>query len=337
MSGICTVVANDRARDIADAITERMTAPTEQSATIGLTETIALGRTWRGRLESERAPRTENGIAVIVEGEIFDDNGPMEDPCAVVMNHYQRNSLDRLAWLNGDFSAIIADPANRRMVLATDRMGSRPFFYWWRDGELAAATRLDALLADDRVPRRVSLRGIIELLSWQRTVADHTQYADICSLPGSSLLIFEDGRIRQERTRRLTWGSPDFTEREAGELLATALTRAAGRRLSDTVRHGLLLSGGLDSRLVLAAARAAGKTVSCVTAATHNNFEVKVAQACAKRAKMPFEYVPNPPDALADRLDPATVASHGTFAAPINLFGLWPDLAGRYDVLLSGH
>jgi len=338
MSGICIAGGTADAARRVEAMLGRMSGHGQKRGLSTPAPDLAVGRAYRGRLAAEGPPvQIDADLTVLVDGEIFTDDGPLAAPEEHLAALYRNGQADRFAWLNGSFAAIIVDRARRRVVLAGDRLGSRTLFIWHGDKGFAAASRLDALLADDRVPRRLSRQGLIELVALQRTVGDHTQYADVHALRAAELWTFEDGRAERRQTRRLAWSRPDFDEREGGERLAAAMRSATARRTADGVRHGLLLSGGLDARLVLAAARANDRTPSCITAGPFRNAEVAVAEATAERAGAPFRFVEVPPASLAGQLDPATTASDGLFGAPMNLLGMLPALATDHDVLLSGH
>lgn len=338
MSGICIAAGVPDASARVARMLARMCTYGQKHGIVEPGRELAGGRAFHGRLAAERAPTVgPGGVTVLLDGEIFDEDGPIGEPEARIADLYRSGQSDRIAWLNGSFSSIIVDHDKRRIVLASDRLASRPLFVWSDHTGLAAASRLDALLADDRVPRRLSVQGLMELVAMQRTVADHTQYADVRAMQAAELWTFSNGEMSRRHTRRLSWRRPDFDEREGAVRLAEALRRAVARRTADRVRHGLLLSGGLDARVVLAAARRLGRTPSCLTAGPFRNTEVAVAQATARRAGVPFRYFENPPSTLMDQIDPATVASDGLYAAPINLFGLLPEMACNHDVLLSGH
>ncbi len=338
MSGICIAVGAEDGRRRVEAMVAAMARYGQRTATLELEPGLACARAYHGRLAAERAPETDaDGITVLIDGEIFNQTGPLARPEEAVAELYRKDARGRLAHLNGSFSAIIHDPREERIVLAGDRLGSRPLFVWQEGSGLAAASRLDALLADDRVPRRLSLQGLVELVTYQRTMADHTQYADIHATSGAAVWSFTGGRLERRRSWRLAWRTPDFDEREGAERLTVALKNAARRCTADDARHGLLLSGGLDSRLVLAAARAAGHTPACLTAGALENQEIGIARRVARAAGAPFRFIPNPPEQLSGTLDAATDASHGLFSAPMNLFGLLPGIAREHDVVLSGH
>lgn len=338
MSGICLAAGASNSSACAAAMLACMARHGQERELLEPGHGFALGTARHARLPGDKPPRVGiAGLTVAVDGEIFDDKGPLDDPTAVIADHYRSNTLDRLAWLNGSFAAIVIDPAKSRIVLATDRLGSRTLFVWRRGRQLAVASRLDALLADERVPRRLSVQGLSELLSYQRTVLDHTQYADIRAMPSAQIWSAEGENWEERETRRLAWRASDFDQAEGAARLAEGMSRAVKRRTADNARHGLLLSGGLDARWVLAGARSAGHEVSCVTLASHDNLEVGIARRSAQLANMPFRFIENLPGMLSAHFDDATLASDGLFTAPLNLFGALPDISRTHDVLLSGH
>lgn len=338
MSGICLAVGAPDSSGCAAAMLACMARHGQETEFLELTSGTVVGTARHARLLGDKPlTRCDDGLTVAVDGEIFDENGPLGDPGSAIADHYRADSLDRLAWLNGSFAAIVVDSVKNRITLVTDRLGSRTLFVWRRGRDLSVTSRLDALLADSRVPRRLSVQGMVELLSYQRTVADHTQYADIRAMPAACLWSAEGDVWTERQTRRLAWRRPDFDRAEGAARLAEGMLRAVKRRTSDQARHGLLLSGGLDARWVLAGARAAQHKVSCLTLASHDNLEVGIARRSAELADMPFRFIESPPEALSGHFDEAVSASDGLFAAPLNLFGALPDIARTHDVLLSGH
>lgn len=338
MSGFCVVAGTLQAALTAGTMMDRLARYGQQRREAALAPDIAAGQAFHGRLAHDRGfAAAEDGVTVLVAGEIFDDNGPLADPASLIRSLYADGNMDRCAWLNGSFAALVVDASRRRVVIATDRLGSRTVFVWHDGANLSAATRLEALLQDRRVPRRLSFRGFSELFCYQRTVFDHTQYADIAAIPAGQVWTWQDGRLDRRQVRRLAWNAPAFKEAEGGERLAEVLVRAARRRTADRVRHGILMSGGLDSRLVLAATIKAGGSAECFTTACYDNNEVKLARRCAEMMGVPFHFLPSDLDRLVDGLVDATLASDGLFNAPLNLYSLWPAITAQSDALLSGH
>ncbi len=337
MSGICLAGGGPDASVRVDAMLARMSGYGQRTGKLRLGPDLAGGRAYHGRLASEHTPAEgQDGLTVLFDGEIFDEQGPLARPEDRIAELYRTERLDRVAWLNGSFAAAIIDRNKDRVVLASDRLGSRPLFVWQNGKGFGVASRLDALLADDRVPRRLSTQGLLEALSLQRTTGDQTQYADIRASRAAELWTLRNGNLERRQTRRLAWTRPDFDEQEGAERLAAGLRAAVARRTSDRARHGLLLSGGLDARTVLAAANS-DRLPGCLTAGAWRNREVNLAEASAQAAGAPFRFYESPPSRLANQFDSATRASDGLFTAPVNLFGQLPQMAREHDVLLSGH
>jgi hypothetical protein len=88
---------------------------------------------------------------------------------------------------------------------------------------------------------------------------------------------------------------------------------------------------------MMAAARNNGQTIPCMTASSHENLETIIARQSAAIAGMPLDVILNKPSALADRIDESVRLSDGLFSAPMNMFGLWPHVSGRFDAMQSGH
>lgn len=337
MSGIALVRATSRSQLAVDGILAGLVKNGGEKWVARVTHDTVVGQVPLARQASRGWAQDSSFGVVVVDGEIYGDHGPVDDPAKVILDHYLNDRMDRLAWINGSFAAIVADPRSSRIVLATDRHGSVNLFVWRSGGEITVASRVAALLADERVPRRLSIQGVSELLSYQRTIGAQTQYADIEAMPAASLWSFDGKRWRDSISRRLQWKLGTGSEAQCAEQLSDGLRRAVARRTTGDERVGLLLSGGLDARWVLAGARASGLRLPSVTFASHDNMEVGFARACARQVGAPHRFIQIDPASLSGLQDSATDASDGLFTAPLNFFGELADLANDYDVLLSGH
>ncbi|MDJ0893573.1 MAG: hypothetical protein QNJ92_00410, partial [Alphaproteobacteria bacterium] len=152
MSGICLAGGGPDASVRVDAMLARMSGYGQRTGKLRLGPDLAGGRAYHGRLASEHTPAEgQDGLTVLFDGEIFDEQGPLARPEDRIAELYRTERLDRVAWLNGSFAAAIIDRNKDRVVLASDRLGSRPLFVWQNGKGFGVASRLDALLADDRV------------------------------------------------------------------------------------------------------------------------------------------------------------------------------------------
>jgi asparagine synthase (glutamine-hydrolysing) len=139
-------------------------------------------------------------------------------------------------------------------VLARDRLGKKPLV-WTRlpDGTLAFASELKALLRLPDVRRDVDLRAIDEYLSFQYVPGDQTGLRGIRRLlPGHVLVAEGDGeRIERYWTPEPAALAPRSDD-EWLELVRGTVHDAVQMRLASDVPLGALLSGGIDSSIVVA-------------------------------------------------------------------------------------
>jgi asparagine synthase (glutamine-hydrolysing) len=158
---------------------------------------------------------------------------------------------------NGMFAFAVAEHASGRVFIARDRLGVKPFYYSESEGVFRFASALPALLAVSGSSHDIDSVALHNYMSFHSVVpAPRTILAGFRKLPPATTLTFErDGR----RVERRYW-APVFRDEQAGdadfdtlrdEVLET-LSAAVRRRMVADVPVGVLLSGGVDSSLVVA-------------------------------------------------------------------------------------
>ncbi|MBF4568597.1 N-acetylglutaminylglutamine amidotransferase [Plantibacter sp. VKM Ac-2880] len=176
----------------------------------------------------------------------------------VVLKAYQRWGEDFVDHLVGMFAIAISDQRSRRVILARDRLGVKPLYLSEQPDRLRFASSLPALLAGGDVDTDIDDVALHHYLSWHSIVpAPRTILRGVRKLPPATVrVVEEDGRSRD----RVYW-SPHYGRRpeDAGlsaaeweERVHDALRTAVRRRLVADVPVGVLLSGGLDSSLLVA-------------------------------------------------------------------------------------
>ena len=162
--------------------------------------------------------------------------------------------LDRLA---GMFAFCLVEHASGRAVLARDRLGKKPLYLQeLGDGGLRLASSLPALVAAGGVDTSIDPVALHHYLSFHSIVpAPRTILRGVRKLPPATVMVVEpDGRRRERRY----WDPPferaheDWSAREWEEAVLDALRVAVRRRMVSDVPVGILLSGGLDSSLIVA-------------------------------------------------------------------------------------
>jgi asparagine synthase (glutamine-hydrolysing) len=156
--------------------------------------------------------------------------------------------------LEGMFALAIWDRSRRRLFVARDHVGIKPL-YWTRTagGTFACASEIKALFAFPGVERRADPDAVVQHLTLRYAAAPRTLFAGIHKLPPGHALCVEHGEPRLER-----WWQPRYepktalSERDALVEVESRLTASVKSHLMSEVPLGALLSGGVDSSLVVA-------------------------------------------------------------------------------------
>jgi asparagine synthase (glutamine-hydrolysing) len=177
-----------------------------------------------------------------------------------VLPHLYEDHGDRLAdHIDGMFAVAVWDADNRVGVLARDRVGKKPLYYYPRGQALYFASEIKALLCIPGFHHRLNLEAVHHYLSYKHVPHPLTIFAGVAILPPAHTLVFRPGSgstIR--RYWDLDWsGAREPVEPSEGALverLLELLRRGVQRRLMADVPIGFFLSGGLDSSLSTALA-----------------------------------------------------------------------------------
>jgi asparagine synthase (glutamine-hydrolysing) len=167
----------------------------------------------------------------------------------VLLHLFEELGLRMLHELNGMFALALWDARAQALYLARDRFGIKPLFYQSDGLHFRFASEIKAILADARVPRRVSLQAMHDFLSFDYVPGPQTAFEGIHELPpGHWMRVGRDGDLRMERY----WDLPMETDESLGEAAAVRRARelvetAVRSQLVADVPLGVLLSGGLDS------------------------------------------------------------------------------------------
>ncbi|MFC8276028.1 N-acetylglutaminylglutamine amidotransferase [Streptomyces sp. NPDC057271] len=176
----------------------------------------------------------------------------------VVIKAYCQWGTDFVSHLVGMFAVALAEHETGRLVLARDRLGIKPLYLAELPGRLRFASTLPALLAGGGVDTSLDPVSVHQYMSWHATVAaPRTVLRGVRKLPPATVRVVErDGTHRDHR-----YWQPSYTRRGefAGmgpddwrDAVLDALRTAVRRRTVADVPVGVLLSGGLDSSLIVA-------------------------------------------------------------------------------------
>jgi asparagine synthase (glutamine-hydrolysing) len=178
----------------------------------------------------------------------------------VILHGYKQWGAEVFNHLNGMFGLALWDARRQRLILARDAMGIKLVYYRVDGGSVLFGSELRAILA--ALPERpaVDATALNLFLRYRYTPSPLTLHQGIRKLAPGTMAVFENGDWRVERWYRFQPRpfSPAKSDAEAREELLDLYQRALKRHLLSDVPLGLLLSGGVDSGLLLGLMRLHG-------------------------------------------------------------------------------
>jgi asparagine synthase (glutamine-hydrolysing) len=172
----------------------------------------------------------------------------------VIVHGYKEWGTDVFNHLNGMFGLAIWDVPNQRLVVARDAMGIKLIYYKIANGQLTFGSEIRAILAAEDSRPGVDPVALNLFLRFRYTPSPLTIFDGVRKLAPGTMLILENRKCREERWYNFTptpFPRPKDEKKAAHELLEL-YKDAVRRHLLSDVPVGILLSGGLDSGLLLA-------------------------------------------------------------------------------------
>jgi asparagine synthase (glutamine-hydrolysing) len=171
----------------------------------------------------------------------------------VIVHGYKEWGTQVFDRLNGMFGLAIWDVSNQRLVVARDAMGIKLIYYKIDNGTLTFGSEIRSILAAGDSKPAVDPVALKLFLQFRYTPSPLTIFQGIRKLAPGTMLVVEKGQCREERWYNFTptpFSRPK-KEKEAVHELLELYRGAVRRHLLSDVPLGILLSGGLDSGLLL--------------------------------------------------------------------------------------
>jgi asparagine synthase (glutamine-hydrolysing) len=206
----------------------------------------------------------------------------------VIVHLYEDLGAESIKKLRGMFSIALYDETRQCLLLARDRLGKKPLHYALDGDRLYFGSEIKAILAVAPHLAEVDTEGILQFFYFDYIPDPHTAYKRIKKLPPGYFLEFVNGTVRVEKY----WDLPAYSSQDPGseetclEELDRRLGEAVRMRLISDVPLGALLSGGVDSSVVVALmARASSAPVKTFSIGFENEDfdELRYARLVAQR------------------------------------------------------
>ena len=327
---------------------------------------VSLGRLSLGITNSESQPiwNEDKSICIFMEGELFSyqdlKQGLLEaghifqfenNDAEFALHLYEELGEQFVNKLNGAFILALWDYRKKRLTIVNDRLGLYPLYYSIQKGRLTFASGVRALLAEPSLRRQVDLTGMSQMLSFEYPLDGRTLLEDVNLLDPATLLIFQKNHLDQ----RIYWNLEFHdnlryqSEDEYVEGFLHFMQQAVARQAPHEHPAGALLSGGLDSRMILAflGREPSGTTLKAFTFGIPGCDDARLAKEVAEKAGFQHIFYELKPDYLAEVAEKGISLTDGQMScvhmhALANLDAQANDVEIIYkgflgDALMGGH
>jgi len=289
---------------------------------------LGLSVGWVGFAESRRSNggrRHSNRGAIAITTAGVSCSGPCCQtpetevrPAVEVVRAYERTGDPPVTNIADAIAGLIIDPVAGRVLLFNDLYGRDRIFLHTSGTRVLFSSEAKAILAAEPRTRALDPAGLAELLACGCTLGARSLFRDIEVLPGGTVLTFEKGTVRRRRYFDLTQleALETISPSEFLEGFSHSLRTAVNRTFRGGARVGISLTGGFDSRMVMASLDAAHGEVPCYTFGSmyRTTGDVAVARQIAAACGQPHQVIELGPEFLrgagAD-LEDAVYASDG--------------------------
>jgi asparagine synthase (glutamine-hydrolysing) len=223
------------------------------------------------------------------QGVTFRSSGDTEVLLACLTAWGER-ALDQV---DGMFALVFLDAANSRVLLARDHLGIKPLYISWQKKHLLFSSEVRSLLASGFVARDLDPAGVASFLAFGAPQDPQTVHREVQSFPAGCyqwIRLDQQGYPHAEKTPSKHWGIPAPRDNEVRNwdktpsLIRELFLRTVQEQCQADVPVGVLLSAGIDSTIIAAAAASAGirlRSFSVGVEDGNRNSELAVARRTA--------------------------------------------------------
>lgn len=216
--------------------------------------------------------------------------------------------------LNGSYLLLFFDQSIDQLIVITDRLSTRQLFHHQDAERTILSEDIREILKFPSMQQELDIRSIVEFLRFTMILENRTLYKDITVLPPGSILT-----INREGSEFKTYWEMRFDEswnqsdQYYVEKIAWAFQQAVNSMFNNTDGVALMLSGGLDSRMITAALTSVDSRIPAISFGGFENEEIRLAKRVAKEADFPFHFIQRESNHYFQIIEQASQISNGLY------------------------
>lgn len=261
----------------------------------------------KGSFSDPMPLRNERGDVVLAfSGEEFPEPGTaqhlkeqgheldVDGPSYLV--HLYEEDTSFPAKLNGRFHGLLADRSRGIAMLFNDRFSMHRIYYHQSNDAFYFAAEAKAILAVRPELRQMDSRGFGEFVACGAVLENRTLFEGISVLPPASAWVFQNGSLERKRSyfQPREWEEQEPLDPESYyRELRTSFARNLPRYFAGHEQIGMSLTGGLDTRMILACRKLDPGSLPCYTFGSmfRDNQDVRVARRVARVCSQPHQVI----------------------------------------------
>jgi len=288
--GICSKALMVAPQVINEAVQAAVYSDHTQTKDIHADQHLALKKSYVSFIESAKMEASHEDVHVWIDGEVYNQeelgNGHNEFFADTVLRHYFNDSLETLlSKVDGIFIALIYDLKKQQLQVITDRYGLKIFYLYAKNGCLILAPELKCFPYFPQFKLEIRKDVVDCFIQLEHLMGNATWFDAVEVTVPSTIYTFSWQSNSFTKKRYWAWSHikrASMSLEDASEELGTLLENAIRSRRFGDCRIGVGLSGGFDSRAILAASKE-GKPVT-YTFGIEESSDVRIAKKVAEVA-----------------------------------------------------
>lgn len=170
----------------------------------------------------------------------------------VLLALYERIGKAVLDRINGFYALAIWDTVDQTLFLARDRLGKKPLYYSFTNGQLVFASEIKAMLQVPGMQRDIDQEALVDFFHYQYVPDTKCIFSNMNKLPAGHWMELKNGKLEIKQYWDLSFSDESkASEEEISATLLDTLDKSVKSRMISDVPLGAFLSGGVDSSAIV--------------------------------------------------------------------------------------